>query len=347
MDSQQGEQYLVRCVGLVTSLTLLCLMIIAGNCLLILYDNTSRAPLQKAVALVATPRPANLEEAVWQAPDSTQIPLSAEGDLIRYGKELIAHTSKYLGPRGKVARISNGMNCQNCHLRAGAKPFGNNYAAVVSMYPRFRARSGSIETIEKRINDCIERSLNGEALAENSLEMRAIIAWFQWLGKDVPKGVAPKGSGIVMLPLLPRAADPLKGKIIYAKHCELCHGAGGLGYKHPDSVEWKYPPLAGDQSYNTGAGLLRLSRFAGYVKTNMPYGTTWEDPVLTDEEAWDVAAYINSLKRPAKRFKEDWPDITAKPFDHPFGPYADSFPEAQHKYGPFDAIRRSSSTARR
>ena len=347
MDNQHGEQYLVRCVGLATSLTLLCLMIIAGDCLLIVYNTTSHAPLQKAVALVATPRPANVEEAVWQAPDSTQIPQTAEGDLIRYGKELIAHTSKYLGPRGKVAQISNGMNCQNCHLRAGTKPFGNNYSAVVSMYPRFRARSGSIETIEKRINDCIERSLDGEALDENSVEMRAIIAWFQWLGKDVPKGIAPKGSGIVMLPFLPRAADPLKGKMIYGKHCKLCHGVGGLGYKHPDSVEWKYPPLAGNRSYNTGAGLLRLSRFAGYVKTNMPYGTTWENPVLTDEEAWDVAAYINSLERPVKSFATDWPDITVKPFDHPFGPYADSFTEAQHKYGPFDAIRAGNSTSRR
>ena len=43
-------------------------------------------------------------------------------ELVIYGEKLIAHTSFYLGPRGKVASISNGMNCQNCHLNAGKKP---------------------------------------------------------------------------------------------------------------------------------------------------------------------------------------------------------------------------------
>jgi thiosulfate dehydrogenase len=35
---------------------------------------------------------------------------------------------------------------------------------------------------------------------------------------------------------------------------------------------------------------------------------------------------------------KDWPDISKKPVDHPFGPYADAFTEKQHKYGPFKPI---------
>jgi thiosulfate dehydrogenase len=35
---------------------------------------------------------------------------------------------------------------------------------------------------------------------------------------------------------------------------------------------------------------------------------------------------------------KDWPRIAGKPFDHPFGPYADAFSEAQHKLGPFGPI---------
>ena len=277
--------------------------------------------------------------ALWHPPDSNLIPHTDEGALIRYGKELIAHTARYLGPGGKVKRMSNGMNCQNCHLSAGTKPFGNNYAAVASTYPKFRARSGGMESMEKRINDCIQRSLNGQKLADESREMRAIIAWFQWLGKDVPRDSVPPGTGLTTLSDLERAADPVKGKKVYEKHCLVCHGTEGAGLKHPDSLEWTYPPLAGKDSYTTAAGLFRLSRFAGYVKSNMPHGTTFEKPVLSDEEAWDVAAYINSLPRPVKVFAEDWPDISKKPFDHPFGPYADSFPESQHKYGPFKPIR--------
>jgi len=87
-----------------------------------------------------------------------------EKELVVYGRELIAHTSNYLGPKGSVKQISNGMNCQNCHLNAGTQPWGNNYFAVQSTYPKFRARSGTKENQIKRVNDCFERSLNGKAL---------------------------------------------------------------------------------------------------------------------------------------------------------------------------------------
>ena len=79
----------------------------------------------------------------------------------------------------------------------------------------------------------------------------------------------------------------------------------------------------------------------------MPFATTYEAPVLTAEEAWDVAAYINSQTRPVKVFKQDWPDISSKPFDHPFGPFIDSFPESQHKLGPFGAIKKYKESVKR
>ena len=75
----------------------------------------------------------------------------------------------------------------------------------------------------------------------------------------------------------------------------------------------------------------------------MPNGASFDNPILTDEEAWDVAAYVNSMPRPHKTFAADWPDISAKPFDHPFGPYADDFTEQQHKLGPFVAIKKKAS----
>lgn len=259
--------------------------------------------------------------------------------LAVYGYQLISNTSYFLGPNGTVAHLTNGMNCQNCHLNGGTVPWGNNYGAVASMYPQFRARSGSIETIVKRISDCMERSLNGTAVDSASKEMQAIIAYINWLGKDVPKKVKPKGSGIMDIPYLNRAADPKNGAMVYTSKCQRCHGADGLGKKNPDGYGYQYPPLWGEHSYNTAAGLYRISRFAGYVKNNMPFGeVTYHDPLLTNEEAWDVAAFVNSQPRPSKIFKEDWPDISKKPVDHPFGPFADGFTEEQHKYGPFKPI---------
>lgn len=277
----------------------------------------------------------------WMAPDSATIPKDAEGDEIRYGRELIVHTSKYLGPKGSVMAISNGMNCQNCHLHAGTKIFGNNYSAVASTYPKFRPRSGTNETIEKRVNDCIERSLNGQALTDDSREMRAIVSYIKWVGRDVPKGESPKGVGLLELAYMESPADSIKGKLLYGQKCAVCHGANGLGTANADSTGWTYPPLWGKKSYNDGAGLYRLSRFAGYIKANMPLGATFEEPQLTDEQCWHLAAYVNSLNRPVMDKSKDWPDVSKKPVDHPFGPYTDGFDEVKHKFGPFKPILES------
>jgi thiosulfate dehydrogenase len=140
------------------------------------------------------------------------------------------------------------------------------------------------------------------------------------------------------LDYLARAADPEKGKIVFGGHCARCHGNNGQGLANADGTGYEFPPLWGPNSYNDGAGLYRLSRFAGYVYNNMPNTVNWHNPEISQEQAWDVAAYVNSQPRPKKNLTGDWPDIAGKPVDHPFGPYADPYPEVQHKYGPFGEI---------
>ena len=279
----------------------------------------------------------------WEAPDTGIIPKNNEGNLIRYGRALVSNTAEYFGPKGSINHFANGMNCQNCHLSAGTKLFANSYSAVFSIYPKFRPRSGTVEHLEKRINDCMERSMNGKKLDSLSKEMGAMVAYINWVGKDVKKGVSPEGASVVDLPWLDRAADKEKGKIGFQKNCVFCHGENGQGKLNFDSITYLYPPLWGANSYNTAAGLFRLSRFAGFIKSNMPNLTsTIDKPVLTNEEAWDIAAFVNSMPRPDKKFKNDWPDISKKPVDHPFGPYSNNFSELQHKYGPFKEIIEAS-----
>lgn len=279
------------------------------------------------------------EQHYWLAPDINRLPDNDSGKLIRYGRDIIINTAKYYGPKGIVMpNHINGMNCQNCHLDAGTKIWGNNYSAVFATYPKYRARSGTIENIYKRINDCLERSLNGKALDSECKEMQAIKSYIEWLGKDVEKGKKPKGAGIYDLAYLDRAADPLKGKVVYVNKCQSCHQADGAGILTETKAEYIYPPLWGKHSYNIGAGLYRLSRFAGYIKYNMPLGTSFPNPQLTDEEAWDVSAYVNSQPHPNKKLSEDWPKLKEKPIDHPFGSFPDSFSEKQHKYGPYKPI---------
>jgi thiosulfate dehydrogenase len=282
--------------------------------------------------------------AYWLAPDIESIKGSALEPQILYGKELISKTAFYLGPKGTVAQISNGMNCQNCHLDAGTKIFGNNYGSVASTFPKFRARSGTNEDIYKRVNDCFERSLNGLPLDSTSMEMQAIKAYLLFLGKNVEKGTVVKGSGLKDLPYLDRAANPEAGKKIYNAKCASCHMTNGSGIKSGDGIVFTYPPLWGKDSYNDAAGLYRMSNFAKFIKYNMPLGATYESPQLTDEEAWDLAAYVNSQTRPHKDAPADWPDLTKKPVDHPFGPYSDSFSENQHKFGPFTPIIEARKT---
>jgi thiosulfate dehydrogenase len=278
----------------------------------------------------------------WLAPDINALPNDDEGNRIRYGRELMVNTAVFFGPKGKLGAITNGMNCQNCHVDGGTIPFAGCFSAVASTYPRYRERSGRIESIEFRVNDCMLRSLNGHAIDSSGSEMQAMVAYLKWLGKDVPKNKKPKGAGLEDLKFLSRAANPDKGRTVFASKCVSCHGDNGQGMLNHDSSFYLYPPLWGPNSFNVSAGLYRISRLASFVKNNMPFGLASHDaPQLTDDEAWDVAAYVLSQPRPEKFFSEDWPKKETKPVDYPYGPFADNFSEQQHKFGPFIPIQEA------
>lgn len=277
---------------------------------------------------------------IWTPPDTSNLPHDSAGNMIRYGRELIAHTARYLGPKGSVAQITNGMNCDNCHIDGGTTIFANNFSITAASYPKFRKRNNNIVNLVMRINGCFTRSLNGKEPGDSSKEMRALIAYIKWVGNNLKKDTTTIfGTATEKLPFLSRAADTLKGKNVFMADCSVCHGKNGEGEFLEGGKEYLYPPLWGKHSYNVGAGTHQLSKLAGFVKNNMPFGTTYKKPFLSNEQAWDVAAYIDSRPRPDfKGLKKDWPDISDKPVDFPFGPYIDSFSESQHKYGPFNPI---------
>jgi thiosulfate dehydrogenase len=335
---------LSRIITILLGLSGLLLVVILGMAAFIaLYTTSNFNWFEKKASEVneeITETKAEPDDNFWHAPDINSVTDTTQLAQLKYGQDLIAHTADYFGPNGKVTKNStNGMNCQNCHLEAGTKVFGNNYSAVFSTYPKYRARSGGVEDITKRVNDCFERSLNGKGLDSSSAEMKAIVAYIHFLGKDVPKGVKPEGSGFKDMAFLDRAIDPANGKVVYQQKCSSCHQANGEGQYNAEKSAFIYPPLWGANSYNDGAGLYRMSNFAKYVKYNMPLGVSHNNTQLSDEEAWDVAAFVNTQKRPKKDIRNDWPSIDEKPFDHPFGPYADGFSEKEHKFGPFKPIK--------
>lgn len=338
-DEDKVVRGLIAVIGKLMVVIIILVIGIIAIPFVIYYNDRSPASGQKnEPGRIATDAATKDSTVYWTAPDINSITDTVLKAQVGYGKELIMHTAKYFGPKGSLSPISNGMNCQNCHLDAGTKTWGNNYGSVSSLYPKFRARSGTVESVYKRVNDCFERSLNGKAIDSTGKEMKAITAYINFLGSNVTKGKKAEGSGFKELAFLDRAADPQKGQGVYTSKCITCHQADGGGQLNPDLVEYMYPPLWGKNSYNDGAGLYRISSFARYVKYNMPQGTTYDHPQLSDEEAWDIAAFVNTQPRPHINVPRDWPDISKKPVDHPFGPYIDSFTETQHKYGPFKPI---------
>jgi len=260
---------------------------------------------------------------------------NTEGQLAAYGEELIKNTFNYFYKNGQ--KTGNHLACSNCHLQAGTKAFAAPYIGLHGVFPVYIGRENKIESLEERINGCFERSLNGEAILENGKEMRAIVTYIKKISKGTKTGTRLEGQGFVALKIPDRRADLQHGTTIFEKHCRTCHGEHGEGQKIADNKGYLYPPLWGSDSYNDGAGMSRVLTAARFIKANMPLGATYASPVLTDEEAYDVAAYINSFDRPEKANKEkDYPNLAKKPKDCAYPPYMDSISQDQHKYGPFN-----------
>jgi thiosulfate dehydrogenase len=170
-----------------------------------------------------------------------------------------------------------------------------------------------------------------------------MVAYMKFLSTGRPVGASTPGRGSGKMPELSRPADPARGKVLFSATCAACHGENGLGQRvrsTGDTQGYAVPPLWGDDSFNNGAGMARLSDAANFIHNNMPHGTTWQEPVLSPQDAWDVAAYIEAQPRPHKaQLDRDYPNRLQKPVDAPYGPYADKFDPQQHKFGPFAAIR--------
>ena len=267
-------------------------------------------------------------------------PDTPEGKMAAYGELLITETYAHIGPESQNPITGNRLACASCHLNGGTKPFAAPYIGLTGVFPIFIGREGKVESLEERVNGCLERSMNGKAIDVNSHEMRAMLTYMKHLSAGVPIGKRITGQGFTKFEPPARAANPLAGEKAYGKYCIACHGADGQGIRGTAGNReggYIFPPLWGNDTFNDGAGMARLLTAARFIKGNMPLGVTAENPMLSDEEAYDVAAYINSHERPVMANKEkDYPDLTRKPKDSPYPPYADSIPQSQHKLGPYD-----------
>ncbi|MFS8043449.1 c-type cytochrome [Xanthobacter sp. AM33] len=311
--------------------------------------------LGQQAAPPASPQPADLAAdlananariKVWDIPDIDLLPDDEEGRLVRYGRSVLEASARHIGPDAAdpAQRFAgNNLACANCHLDAGRKKFGLPLVAAAADYPRYSTRSGAVADLAERIDSCMTRSMNGRAMPRDARPMRALLAYLTLLSSALPKDARIEGAGAGAIPLLDRPADPARGAVVYAQTCVVCHRSGGEGLRRnavDASFGYGVPPLWGPDSFNDGAGMNRLVTIANFVHDNMPNGVSWVMPELAPADAWDVAAYVTSQKRPHRDgLERDFPDLLDKPVDTPYGPYADGFSQTQHKYGPFGPIR--------
>lgn len=162
----------------------------------------------------------------------------------------------------------NNLSCSSCHANGGSVQNQSGFVGIWARFPQYNARGDKVITLADRINGCFERSTNGKRMPSDTPEMKAMLTYMQWLYQGVPVGAKIEGQGLKKIDFILKAADPKKGKAIYMDKCAVCHQENGLGLKNEDSTGayYLYPPLWGDDSYNTGAGMYRLSKLLLILK---------------------------------------------------------------------------------
>src|SRR5438477_808406 len=221
-------------------------------------------------------------------PPTSALPAGPLGDAISYGQSLITNTRALAG-----AYVGNGLVCSSCHLDAGRVAYAAPLAGLWGVFPEYRSRRGSVESMSERINDCFLRSMNGKALPNDSREMIGLLAYIAWLSTGVPTGAEVQGRGFKEF-AAPSPPSSTRGEALYATKCAACHGADGQGLRGAGNA-YAFPPLWGPQSFNVGAGMARVSVAAGFVQVKMPLGNAG---TLSDQEAYDIAAYFTAKPRP-------------------------------------------------
>ncbi len=185
----------------------------------------------------------------------------------------------------------NALRCTSCHLDNGTRATAMSWLGTAARYPRYRSRPGADETLARRVNECIARSLAGRMLPEDGQEMRDMLAYLETLRSS------PRPASVDSVTLVGVVA---RGAIGFAGQCARCHGANGQG-----NPTFNAPAVWGIDSYAISAGMARQFTLAMFLRHNMPFDSAG---VLAPQEAADIAAFVLTQPRQDHPGKErDWP----------------------------------------
>ncbi len=262
-------------------------------------------------ALVSTPAPApgtgqrgsGLAPALFKPPGAGDIPDTPMGEVIRRGEQIFLNTGA-----NAPGFVGNALNCVNCHLDAGRLANSAPMWGAYPLYPAYRSKTKHVDTFAERLRGCFTYSMNGKAPPEGDDVLVALEAYSFWMAKGAPVGEVLPGAGFGKLAKPEKAPDLQRGQGVFTAQCVLCHGADGQGQRSGETQV--FPPLWGERSYNWGAGMHSIDKAAAFIQSNMPLGRGGS---LSVQDAWDVAAFINSHERPQDpRFTESVEATRAK-----------------------------------
>ena len=269
-------------------------------CACTLQEATRRSDSAGVVAQTGTSRGA-WDPSTWRPPAIDSTPDDPYEVAALRGLALLTRTRDSL-----PGYVGGSLNCVSCHLDEGRRSTSAPLLGVFARYPRFLDRSGAVVPIEDRVNYCFTRSLAGSKLPPDSREMQDIVAYLAFISRGVPTGEHVRAEGMPKMPDL--TGDSVRGRGLFTDNCSRCHGGDGFGMG-------VIPALWGPKSFSIGASMARVERAASFIRHNMPLD---RPGTLTDQQAYDIAAYMTSMPRPDSPGKElDWPNGGA-PSDVPY-----------------------------
>jgi thiosulfate dehydrogenase len=236
----------------------------------------------------AAPKPHAGSAKGFSPPPDSAIPRGPLGEEVALGRQIFTDTAK-AAPRF----VGNDLKCSNCHLDGGRRANAAPLWAAYGLYPQFRAKNGHVNTFAERVQECFKYSMNGHAPPAGDRVLVAVESYAAFLATGAPHGFKLPGQGYLRLPKPAFAANYARGQAVFAATCARCHGADGGGQRADGQVV--FPALWGGRSYNWGAGMADMQNAAGFIAANMPQD---HPGTITNQQAWDVAAYIDGKPRP-------------------------------------------------
>jgi thiosulfate dehydrogenase len=269
----------------------------------------ARAASRTPAAAVAAANATNTASApVFTAPPDSAIPDNDFGKEVKLGQAIFNGTSPLAAPF-----VGNSLRCASCHLDAGRLPHSAPLWSAYLTYPAYRSKNKHVNTLAERMQGCFTYSMNGKAPPLGDKVLVALESYAFFLATGAPVGAKLAGGGYPTPPKPALAMDFSRGAKVFEQKCSLCHGADGQGQSSNGAVV--FPPLWGPKSFNWGAGMGSIKNAAGFIKANMPLS---QGNTLSDQEAWDVAMFMDSHERPQDpRFKGSIADTRRQHHDDP------------------------------